>query len=218
MGKLFTGFVKTTAYPLELITFRAKYYYEDKKLQSRRIKGPAIIISNHTSVWDFAQIMQTFYTRHLRCLAADLMFNKSKGMGWFLKHLDAIKISRESKNFSFINQSVDILKKGGVLEIYPEARIPDPPEPTPLEFKPSFAYIAMLSNAPIIPVYTDGNYFGKGRTHVMIGKKINITDIVDPELDQSENIKRITDYTRNKIIEFRDEIERKKEKKKKIQS
>lgn len=215
MGKLFTGFVKTTAYPLELMVFRAKYHYEDKEAQSRKIKGPAIVVSNHTSVWDFAQIMQTFFGRHLRCLVADLMFNKSKGFNWFLRHLDAIKITRENKNFSFINESVEILKNGGVLEIYPESRIPNSGEQTPLEFKPSAAYIALLANAPIIPVYTDGNYFGKGRAHVMIGKKIDINDIIDPSLDQGENIKRITDYTRNKIIELRDEVERKKQKKKK---
>ncbi len=214
MGKLFTGFVKTTAFPVELLVFRAKYHYEDKSVQGRKIKGSAMIVSNHTSVWDFAQVMQTFFGRHIRCLVADLMFNRSKAFGFFLRHLDAIKISREGKNFSFIEESVEILKKGGVIEIYPEARIPKEGEKTPLEFKPSFAYIAMLSKAPIIPVYTDGNYFGKGRANVMIGKPIDINTIIDEELDASDNIKKITEYVRSKILELRDETEKRKKAKK----
>ena len=215
MGRLFTGFVKVTAWPAELVVFRNKIFYEDKKSQSRKIKGSAIIISNHTSVMDYAQTLEVFFGRYIRCLTADLMFNKGKLMGWFLKRLGMIKISRESKNFSFIEESLDVLNKGGVIQVYPEAYIPKPGQQTPLEFKPSAAYIALLSRSPIIPIYTDGNYFGKGRAHIMIGKKIDVNELIDENLDTQENIKRINDYVRNKIVELRDETERKKEQRKK---
>jgi 1-acyl-sn-glycerol-3-phosphate acyltransferase len=213
MGKLFTGIVKVTAYPIELVVFRTKIHYEDKSVQGRKIKGPAIIVSNHTSVYDFAQIMQVFFGRHLHCLMADILY-RNRPMRWLLKELDGIKISREGKNFSFVEKSVDILKNGGVIEIYPEARIPEPNEVTPLEFKPSAAYIAILSGAPIIPVYTDGNYFGKGRANVMIGKPINPSDIIDPSLEMSKNIETLTNHIRNKVISLRDETNSKKEQKK----
>lgn len=213
MGKLFTGIVKVTAYPIELVVFRTKIHYEDKSVQGRKIKGPAIIVSNHTSVYDFAQMMQVFFGRHLHCLMADILY-RNRPMRWLLKELDGIKISREGKNFSFVEKSVDILKNGGVIEIYPEARIPEPNEETPLEFKPSAAYIAILSGAPIIPVYTDGNYFGKGRANVMIGKPINPSDIIDPSLEISKNIETLTNYIRNKVISLRDETNNKKEQKK----
>ena len=212
MGKLFTGIVKVTAYPIELVVFRTKIHYEDKSVQGRKIKGPAIIVSNHTSVYDFAQMMQVFFGRHLHCLMADILY-RNRPMRWLLKELDGIKISREGKNFSFVEKSVDILKNGGVIEIYPEARIPEPNEVTPLEFKPSAAYIAILSGAPIIPVYTDGNYFGKGRANVMIGKPINPSDIIDPSLEMSKNIETLTNYIRNKVISLRDETNNKTEQK-----
>lgn len=213
MGKLFTGIVKVTAYPIELVVFRTKIHYEDKSVQGRKIKGPAIIVSNHTSLYDFAQMMQVFFGRHLHCLMADILY-RNRPMRWLLKELDGIKISREGKNFSFVEKSVDILKNGGVIEIYPEARIPEPNEVTPLEFKPSAAYIAILSGAPIIPVYTDGNYFGKDRANVMIGKPINPNDIIDPSLEMSKNIETLTNYIRNKVISLRDETNNKKEQKK----
>ena len=213
MGKIFSGFVKTTAYPVEMLVFRTKIYYEDKKIQSRKIKGPAIIVSNHTSVYDFAQMMQVFFGRHLHCLMADILYRK-RAMRWFLNGLDGIRISREGKNFSFIEKSVEILKNGGVIEIYPESRIPLPNEVTPLDFKPSAAYIAILSDAPIIPVYTDGNYFGKGRAHVMIGTPIKPSDIINPNLEMSKNIEELTNYIRTKVIRLRDETNSKKEQKK----
>ena len=216
MGKIFEGIFKATAYPLEMLVFKTKFHYENKKEQGRKIKGSAIVASNHTSVYDFAQIMQTFFSRHLCCLMADVLFlRKPKILGWFLKLFKPIIIHREGKNFSFINESVEHLNKGGVIEIYPESRIPESYEEKPLEFKPSMAYIAMLSNAPIIPVYTDGNYFNGKRANVMIGKKIYVNDLIDENLSETENIQRITEYVRNRIIELKDETERRKSKKSK---
>ncbi|MBO5212274.1 MAG: 1-acyl-sn-glycerol-3-phosphate acyltransferase [Clostridia bacterium] len=213
MGRIFSGFVKLTAYPAELVCFRTKIHYEDKKEQGRKIKGAAILICNHTAVWDFAQLMQIFFGRHIRCLTADLMFKKNKAMNFLMTHLDMIKISRESKNFSFIEESLDVLNEGGVIEIYPESRILKPGEQFPLEFKPSAAYIALLSRAPVIPVYTDGNYFGKGRANVIIGKKIDVNTLIDEDADVSENIKRINDHMRNRIVELKNELEKRKEEK-----
>ena len=45
----FNWFVKITAYPVQKLIFRTKVYYQDKNVQSRHIKGAAIVISNHTS-------------------------------------------------------------------------------------------------------------------------------------------------------------------------
>ena len=51
----FNRFVKITAYPVQKLIFRTKVYYQDKNVQSRHIKGAAIVISNHTSVFDSHQ-------------------------------------------------------------------------------------------------------------------------------------------------------------------
>ena len=64
--KLFNAFVKITASPVQWAVFRTKVYYEDKSAQSRRIKGAAVLVSNHTSVWDYACYMFVFFFRTLR--------------------------------------------------------------------------------------------------------------------------------------------------------
>ena len=49
MNKLFIWFVKITGFIPNLLYLGRKTYYVNKKNQSRKIKGPAVIISTHTS-------------------------------------------------------------------------------------------------------------------------------------------------------------------------
>ena len=219
MSKIFQAFTKISAWPIQLICFRTKIHYENKKNQSRKIKGPAIIVSNHTSVYDFAVMLFVFPFRYLRYLMAEILF-KRKVLGGFLKLMGGIKVDRESYNFTFINKSLNILQKGGVVGIFPEGRLPVKGETRPLPFKPSAAYLAFLSEVPIIPVYTNGSYFSKKRAHVIIGEAIDVKQIIDDKYSEKENIERINCILRERIIELENEVKgriaKKEEKKKHI--
>ena len=212
MIRFFNFFVKITGWLVQKIIFRTKIYYEDKKAQSRHIKGSAIIVSNHTSVYDYAVYLFVFFFRTCRFQMAEVLFKK-KGLAMFLKMMGGIFVDRHSQDFSFIYKSRDILEKGGVIGAFPESRLPLPEEDRPLEFKPSTAYLALLTGVKIIPVYTDGVYFTKHRARVIIGKSINPFDIVDESLSEKENIEKLNQYLRDKIIDLRGQLnERKKEK------
>lgn len=206
MNKIFQAFVKITAWPIQFICFRTKIHYEDKLIQSRKIKGPAIIVSNHTSVYDFAVMLFVFPFRFLRYLMAEILF-KRKFLGWFLNMMGGIKVDRENYNFTFINKSLDILEKGGVVGIFPEGRLPVKGEKRPIPFKPSAAYLAFLSEVKIIPVYTNGSYFSKKRAHIIIGKTIDVKEIIDEKFSEKENIERINNILRERIIELQNELE-----------
>ncbi len=201
-------FVKITAWPAQFFVFRTKIYYEDKKVQSRRIKGPAIIISNHTSVYDYAVYLFVFLFRTLRVQMAEVLFKK-KVLGPFLKMMGGIYVNRDTFDFSFVGKSQAILEKGGVVGIFPEARIPRPEEKRPLEFKTSATYLAYLSGVPIIPVVTNGSYFNpKKRARVLIGKPIDIGMWWDAEKDQKANLKEVTEKLRKEIIRLTKELEK----------
>ena len=204
---IFNFIVKVTGYPIYLLIFKPRLHYEDRSVQGRRIHGKAIVMSNHMDVWDVAVMLFTFLNRNLRCIVAELMFEKNFFMTFFLKSLGAIRVDRNSHDFAFIQKSCDILDHGGVVEIYPEARIPKKNEEKPLEFKPSVAYMALMSGAPIIPVYTDGRYFCKERNNIIIGKPIDVSVLYDTRLSEQENIKNITEILRNKVLELRDELD-----------
>lgn len=209
MSRFWCWFVKITGFiPFWLVT-RFKVYYEDKKVQSKKIKGKAIVMANHYSVFDFATMMYAFPSRTLRCVTAEVIFNKNKFMAWFLRKLGAIKVERESSDFAFVSNVVDLLNENQVIEIYPEARLPLENEKSPLKFFPSVSYISLYGNTPIIPVVTNGAYFKKKRLKVLIGKPIDVTAFYDHSLTEKENINNITNLLRERIIELTNELERK---------
>ena len=207
-------FVKITAWIPQFFVFRRKVYYEDKKVQGRRIKGAAILVSNHYSVWDYPILIFTFLGRTLRCLIAELMFRKNFVFTLFLKGMGGVKVDRETHDFSFISKSEKILNKKGVLAVFPESRIPKPDEETPLPFKPSVVYIALSSGAPIIPVALNGSYFKKERARIIIGKPIDVREWYQTELSERENISFITEKLREKVIELKNELDKRTEQEK----
>lgn len=199
-------FFKVTVWPFHYFVFGNKVYYEDKQAQSRRIKGSAILISNHTTVYDYGAFVFLFPTRTLRYQMAEVLFEKQP-LGTFLKWMGGIRIDRSAFDFSFLGESLRVLEQGGVLGVFPESRLPLKDEERPLPFKPSAAYIALESGAPIIPVYTEGRYFQWRRNHVIIGKPIDVRDYYDDSRPERDNLEAISRVLRQKIVELRDALE-----------
>ena len=197
----FNVFTKITAWPLQFLCFRTKVYYEDKSVQGRHIKGGAIIISNHTSIFDYAVYLFVFLTRTLRFQMAEVLFKK-KGLSLLLRALGGVFVDRTGFDFGFVAKSQRIIEKGGVVGIFPESRLPLPDEERPLPFKTSAAYIALTTGAPIVPVVTNGSYFTKKRARVLIGKPVYAEGLTKPDASEKENLQAVSDALREKIIEL----------------
>ena len=219
MIQFFNWFTKITAWLVQKICFRTKIYYEAKKEQGRHIKGPAIIISNHTSIYDYAAFLFVFFSRTLRYQMAEVLFKKAL-LRNFLKAMGGIFVDRDSNDFGFIDKSQKVLEKGGVIGIFPEGRSPEKEEEKPLAFKPGATQLALMANVPIIPVYTNGCYFQKRRARVIIGKPIYVSELYDNDKDYKINLENITEELRarvinlGKILEEKNANEREKKKKK----
>ena len=109
---------------------------------------------------------------------------------------------------------MDILEKGGVVGVFPEGRLPKEGEERPIPFKPSAAYLAFLSEVPVIPVYTNGSYFNKKRAKVIIGKPIDVKEIINENLSEKENIEKINLVFREKVIQLGEELAKREKNKK----
>jgi 1-acyl-sn-glycerol-3-phosphate acyltransferase len=203
--EFFNGFVKVTGWPAQKLIFRTKIYYEDKQAQGRHIRGGAMVVSNHTSVFDYAAYLFVFFTRTLRVQMAEVLFQKQP-LGLFLKCMGGLRVDRNAHDFGFVTRSQAILQKGGVVEIFPESRLPLKGEERPLPFQPGAAYLALLSGAPVIPVYTDGAYFSRRRAHVIIGKPLYARDLTDGSLSEKENLARVSAALRDKIISLEKQL------------
>ncbi len=203
--RFWNGFVKVTGWLVQKLVFRTKVYCEDPSVQNRKIKGSAIIISNHTSIFDYAAFLFVFISRTLRYQMAEVLFNK-KLLGVLLKCLGGIRVDRKSHNFGFIAASENILAKGGVVGIFPESRLPLPGEERPIPFKPSAAYLALNSGAKIIPVYTNGDYFSTRRARVYIGKPFYASELIEESLSEKETIDLVSQKMRQRIIDLGNQL------------
>ena len=201
-------FVKITGWIPQLFVFRIKVYYEDKTA-SKRIKGKAIIISHHNYLMDFALLLFVFWRRTLRCAVAEIMYQKNVFMTCLLKLLGCIKVDRNTHDFTFLDKCKKVLDKGGVVEIFPEGRLPDKEDERPLPFNTGYVHLALESGAPIIPVYNNAKHFSRERDKIIIGKPINVSELYDTSLSKKENITKINDIIRSKIIELSKELEKK---------
>ena len=79
-----------------------------------------------------------------------------------------------------------------------------------IEFKPSYVYIALESDAPIIPIYTNGKYGKdkkKDRTRLIIGEKIMIRELYDETKSEKENVDFINNFVKNRILELKNNLE-----------
>lgn len=203
MIAFFNAFTKITGWLVQKLCFRTKIYYEDRKVQGRRIKGPAIIVSNHTSVFDYAVILFVFFSRTLRYQMAEVLF-KNKILATFLKMMGGIFIDRKAHDYGFMEKSRRILEKGGVVGIFPEGRLPvkGKDEMIPLEFLPGAAELALEMQVPIIPVYTNGSYFSRKRACVIIGTPVDTAQLVDEKEDYKKNLESISNSLRGRVVEL----------------
>ena len=198
---LTNAFVKITGWLPYRLLFRTRVDYEDRRLQGRRIRGAAMVISNHTSVFDYAVLLFTFFTRTLRTQMAELLFKK-RFLRFFLPAMGGIKVDRGARDFGFVERSERILRKGGVVAVFPESRLPRKGEERPLAFVPSAAYLALTTDVPVVPVWTNGSYFARKRARVVVGTPMRASDFTDPSLDDRDNITRVSEAFRTKIIEL----------------
>ena len=195
----FNWFVKITGWPAQFLCFRTKIYYEDRSVQGRHIEKDAIVISNHTSIFDYAVYLFVFFTRTLRFQMAEVLYEKPL-LALLLRCLGGIRVDRNAHDFGFMPKSLSILSRGGVVGIFPESRLPRPGEERPLPFKVSAAYLALTSGSKIVPVVTNGSYFCRKRARVLIGKPILASDLLEEGADKTENLAIVSERLRERII------------------
>ena len=206
--RIFNWFAKITGWLPFLLAFRTKVRYVDKSIQNSRIKGPAIIMSNHIQLFDYVVYLFVFWRRTIRTQAAEVLYRRPM-LGPLLKQLGAIYVNRETRDFSFCDESVKLLREGWVLTIFPEARLPRDGEVRPLPFKTSSAYIALKSGVQVIPVVTNGSYFNlKKRAQVLIGTPVMAADLMEEGKTEKENLRIVSEKFRGIIRDMAEDLAR----------
>lgn len=203
IGKFFSAalswFVRITMMPLMLLGFRPKFHYEDKNIQGRRIKGAAVIISNHTSIFDPPMIYTVFPWAGVRMIAGELLYDRAI-LRWLLRQCRAIKIDRSKVDMRCMREVQETLSKGTPVGLFPEGTTVGKEKDDLLPFHAGTTLFALRAGVPVIPVFTSGEYnilFGK-RLHIIIGKPI----ILEDTSMTPDNLQRQTDMLYEKMQEL----------------
>ncbi len=204
-SRFFIFLAKLTGILPSVILFKPKIYYKNKETQGRSLKGPCILMSNHMAFMDFPFYLTLFPFRTIRFLIAEVLYDKNPILKWLLDKLGGIRVERDAKDFTFIGDALTTLDNGGIVGIFPEGRLPVKGEYHP--FKSGIVYIALRTDAPIIPVYTDGNYGIFKRTHVVIGEPIYLKELCKSPQPDSAELERLTKYLEKEEALLKTELE-----------
>ncbi len=200
---LFLAITKITGIIPALIFFKPKVYTENGA--KRRLPKNCFLVSNHKSLLDFALYLIVFPFRTIHFLMAEVLYNKSRFFAFLLNSWGGIKVERAEKDFSFVSESIEVLDNGGTVGIFPEGRLPINNKPWP--FTTSTAFIAMHSDAPIVPVYTSGGYGLFKRAKVCIGKPFYVSDYYKEGAEEQEQIEHITNIIEKKVYALKNVID-----------
>ena len=170
----------------------------------RRLPKNCILVSNHISLMDFVLYVLIFPLRTMRFLVAEVLYNRNKLLGAFLPLIGSIRVDRDAKAFDFISNALEVLDAGGALGVFPQGRLPLKGIQFP--FTPSTAFIALRTDAPIIPVYTDGNYGLFKRAGVVIGAPIHLNEHCKEGLTEQEQLAQLTSYLEETVFALKEEL------------
>ncbi len=194
-----------TAYPLQLLFFKRKTYYEDKKDYKRHKKQGALIISNHYNVFDY--IMNLFFVlpRKLNIVASEYSF-RNKLISFGMRFYGGIQANRISKSLRFVDESIALIKRGKLVQIFPEGQ--NTPDGEIHDFKPTYIIIALRADSAIIPIVTDGNYGFFRQTHTIVGKAIYMSEYGIDAHSSKEEILEANEKIRQRVIGLKAQLDK----------
>jgi 1-acyl-sn-glycerol-3-phosphate acyltransferase len=205
---IFRWFAIIQGFWLYWLFFKRKTYYEDgdPRRKSRRFKGAKLIISNHYCVLDFMLNMFLVLPRKLWVVASEHAYrNKLQGFG--MRFFGGIPCDRRIRSMRFMERSVEVLKRGGLVQIFPEGKNTDDGLIGP--FYPSYIVIAHRAGVPIVPILTDGSYGFRKRAHVLIGCEIHTGDYIKTEgpIIPREELMAANEAIRERVLALKAELD-----------
>ncbi len=163
-------------------------------------EGGFILASNHTSISDPIFMIANF-RRQVNFMAKAELF-KNRIFRFVLSHLGAFAVDRGKGDMSAIHHAADLIRDGKILGIFPEGT--RYVEGAPRKAKSGVAYIAMDTKSDILPVsiYREGKYKVFKKTTIRIGELIKYEDLIDSELTDRANLRRIVDKVTTSITDL----------------
>lgn len=141
--------VKLVAFALMRLLFRL----ETRDPGRVPAAGPALLVSNHSSLLD-APLIGSASRRRLAFLAKAELF-RIPVFGALLRRLGARPLRREGSDPAAMRTALRALEEGGALLVFPEGT--RGPEGVLRPARAGAGMLAVVSGAPVVPVYVSGS-------------------------------------------------------------
>ncbi len=203
------GHTLVVCWPIYRAVYKTRFYYEDEETKENRyIRGGAMIVSNHYSGLDYIVTLYKYFGRKIHVVMLDYMFNKSAFMRWSINIMGGIPAGREDRRLRFMDEGIRLMAEGGILQIYPEAD--SAPDGGIRPFSPTYILMALRAGVPIVPLVVDGQYHIRTRAHAIVGKSIRLGNYCGTADPSREEIERLNEIVRGRVIELKEELDRRK--------
>lgn len=179
-----------------LLIYRLKRLTPTGEKYRDRIRGGAVIAANHTCFEDPFLVGVTFWYRRMFFLVAEIVM-QGKLRTALLKGVGAIEINRQSADIEAINKSVDTLKRGHLLTVFPQGGINREDEIDSI--KSGAVLMALRAGVPIIPMHICPKDRWYHRRKVVVGKTIDPRDYVTKKMPSTADINNITTVLMNEM-------------------
>lgn len=153
-----------------------KLWFRTKKLDSKgnkykgKIKGGAIIVSNHIEMLDPLALITTFLYRRVFFYASEVVMGRGLSSA-LMRGMGCIKIDRNIADVEAIRTGCEIVKGGHLLAIFAQGQIQKSGNFE--TFKAGAVLLAIKSGVPIIPVYLSQPKHWWNRKIVVVGESFD---------------------------------------------
>lgn len=180
------------------IWFRPKNRYISETAK-RKIKGGALLVSNHTGFFDPVYLMMSLNYRRHHFVATKEFFNNKFKKFLFEKVFLCIMIDRENVGMETIRAITKSLKNGELVSMFPEGKISE--NASLSTFKSGAVFMALKSGCPIIPVYIRKRKNIFRRQVTVFGEPIYVS-LKNTDLPAMEYVEKTTETLRKKELEL----------------
>jgi 1-acyl-sn-glycerol-3-phosphate acyltransferase len=148
--------------PLAVLLMRLLFRLEGRGTEYVPAQGPVLLVANHSSLLD-PPLVGGVAPRQLSFMAKAELFRVPL-FGALIRRLNARPVRREGADAGALRTALRVLQEGGVLLMFPEGT--RGPEGALREPKPGAAMLAVMSGAPVVPVFIQGSgrAWPRGRT------------------------------------------------------
>ena len=159
-------------------------------------EGPVIICGNHRSLID-TPLIEITTGRYTRFLAKEEL-TKNKFLALLGYVFDAILVKRDSKEVKALKESLQTLKNGECLALFPEGTRNGLAKGE--KVKDGAAFFAVRSGAPVVPCGIKGGEKGNRKVTITYGKPLDFSEYKGSK--DKEVLDKVTDEIMGNILEL----------------